>query len=134
MLLLLLLLLLRGKRSVRQLCPPWSEELGMLAGIGKLIFCSHIRKSLYCLSAVRLTRRKLSSSRFGNCCSTHVHARNYELLNFFLKKSANRHEFGFGGILGSASRAEFPVSPSNHASRLDCSTAALATPQKVLSI
>ena len=40
--------------------------------------------------------------------------------------------FGFGGILGSDSGAELSVSML--ALRLDCSTAALATPQIVLSI
>ena len=53
------------------------------------------------------------------------------------KKGFNKYRFflWFGGILGSASRAEFTVSLSNHlAIYLDCSTAALTTHQKVVPI
>ena len=60
-------------------------------------------------------------------------------MNRYIHLGISRREtyeafFWFGGILGSASRVEFPVSLSNHALPLDCSTAALTTPQKVLPI
>ena len=52
----------------------------------------------------------------------------------YFRKYNLAKSFSFGGILGSASRAKFPISLSNHIGFMPCLTTAHTTPQKVLSI